>query len=298
MPSNRSKYTVNVLLDPESLPTEDKTVIYDYTNKEFALGTGGSTPANELAVGPLSDYTGLTVGEFQFGMFSRANDNTNTTVSGSAGVSIIAIGDSPGGSVRQNEFRVSGSANGGDDDIKSMGIIMPLRIQNPKPEADSFYFPFESVSTVANYLEHVQIVRVNGTTQGQKSTFMTISLDDVGNYIGSGSYSADVNGVGRPTVSGSYNYVKMEHVAHTVYGSNRRAQKCTHHFIWYKDDASPYRAEDLRCTSVEDIRSPDGRVIIDPFRTTGSFNADGDLVLSIYHYDVDYVQHTIKYTLI
>lgn len=297
MPSNRSKYTVNVLLNPESLPTEDKTVIYDSTNKEFALGEGGGS-ANEIEVGPLSDYSGLSVGQFQFGMFSRNNNSTNTTVSGSAGVSIIAIGDSPGGSVRSNEFRVSGSANGGEDDIKSMGIIMPLRIQNPQPQVDSFFYPFESVSTVANYLEHVQIIRVGATSQGQKSTFMTVSLDDVGNYIGSGSYSADISGVGRPTVSGSYNYVKMEHVAHTAYGTTRRAQKCTHHFIWYNNYLTPFQAEDLRCTSVEDIRSPDGRVIIDPFRTTGSFNADGDLVLSIYHYDVDYVQHTIKYTLI
>lgn len=293
MPSNRSKYTVNVLLNPESLPTVDKTVIYDSANKEFALGEGGGS-ANEIEVGPIAPIG--TVGDHQFGMFSRNNDNSSTTVSGSDGISLIGISD--GSIIRQNEFRISGSANGGGDDITSMGIVMPLRIQNKKPEADGFFFPFESVSTVANYLEHVQIIRVGSISQGQRSTFMTISLDDVGNYIGTGSYTYAGSGVGRPVVSSSYNYVKMEHVAHTVYGTTRRAQKCTHHFLWYKDDASPYRAEDLRCTSVEDIRSPDGRVIIDPFRTTGSFNANGDLVLSIYHYDIDYCQHTIKYTLI
>ncbi len=127
---------------------------------------------------------------------------------------------------------------------------------------------------------------------------MTISLDDVGNYIGTGSYAYSTTGVGRPTVSSSYNYVKMEHLAFAINStSRRRTQKCTHHFAWYRNQSSPYQALDLRVSSVEDVRTPDGKVIIDPFRTTGSFNQNGDLVLSIYHYDVDYTQHVIKYTL-
>jgi len=294
MPANRSKYTVNVLLDPESLPSEDKSVIYDNTNKEFVLGEGGGS-ANEIEVGPLTDQSGFSVGDFQFGMFSRANDSSSTTVSGSKGVAIIAIGQST--SVRQNEFRISGSASDGLDDIKSFGVIMPLRVQGLQESGEDNNYPFEKYSTVPNYLEHVQIVRPGSINAGQDSTFMTISLDDVGNYIGSGSYSYSATGVGRPVVSSSYNYIKVEHLAYKVGSSDARTQKCTHHFAWQRNNSSPYVAVDLKASSIEDVRSPEGRAIIDPFRTTGSFNSTGDFVLSVYLYNVDYAQHVVKYTL-
>ena len=172
MPSNRSKYTVNVLLDPENLPSEDKTVIYDSSENEFALGEGGGGSANEIEVGPITDNTTLTIGEYQFGMFSRANDNSSTTVSGSDGVSLIAIGAN--NVVRQNEFRISGSANGGDDGITSFGVIMPLRVQGFLESGETGNYPFEEYSTVPNYLEHVQIIRPGYISQGQRTTFMTI----------------------------------------------------------------------------------------------------------------------------
>lgn len=303
MPSNRSKYTVNVLLNPESLPSEDKNVFYSSANNRFELGivseSGGGGEANELEVGPLSDYTGLTTGEHQFGLFSRANDNSSTTVSGSDGIAVVAIAGIES-SVRQNEFRITtGSSANGEDDIKSVGIFMPLRVQN-QTNLDPATSPFQyyKYSPVANYLEHVQVVREGSLNAGQITDFMTISLDDVGNYIGSSSYQVGTAGITVPTVSGSYNYVKIEHVAMNAYTSAaRRTQKCTHHFAWTRDNSSPYGALDLTVSSVEDVRAPQNRIIIDPFRTTGSFNENGDLVISIYHYNVDYCQHILKYTL-
>jgi len=295
MPANKSKYTVNVLLDPENLPSEDKSVIYDNTNKEFVLGDGGGS-ANEIEVGPLSDDSStLNIGDFQLGMFSRTNDNSSTTVSGSSGVAIIGIG-SIGGDIRQNEFRISGSANGGVDDIKTFGVGMPLRIQGFQESGEVTNYEFEKYSTVPNYLEHVQIVRPGSISAGQDSTFMTISLNDVGNYIGSGSYEYSLTGVGRPVVSSSYNYIKVEHLAYKI-GTTARTQKCTHHFAWQRNASTPFSAADLRASSIEDVRSPEGRAIIDPFRTTGSFNSNGDFVLSVYLYNVDYAQHVVKYTL-
>jgi len=47
MPTNSTKYEVDVLLDPENFPTEDQVVIWDYSSGSFALtssfeGGGGS----------------------------------------------------------------------------------------------------------------------------------------------------------------------------------------------------------------------------------------------------------------
>lgn len=303
MPANRSKYTVNVEgLDPTSLPAEDKNVFYSSANNRFELGevssSDGGGAANEVEVGPHTDQgggSGFNPGDIQYGVFSRDNDSTNTTVSGSDGVHTIAI--EVGGAIRSNEFRIS---TGSNSDIQSIGIIMPLRIQNEIAESPSdTNYPFDEYSPVANYYEHVQVIRPgNLSSPSQMSTFMTISLDEVSNYIGSGSYTVAGNGTGKPQVSSSYNYIKMEHVAYaTNSNSDRRSQKCTHHFLWYRDQDNNHTALDLRATSVEDIRTPDGRVIIDPFRTTGSFDGSGNFVLSVYHFNVDYAQHVIKYTL-
>ena len=47
MPSNSTRYTVNVLLDPESFPTSNKGVIFNHTDKKFELGTAGIEIINE-----------------------------------------------------------------------------------------------------------------------------------------------------------------------------------------------------------------------------------------------------------
>ena len=52
MPSNSTKYAVDVLLNPESFPTEDKSVIWDNASGSFALGDapggGGGTTISQV----------------------------------------------------------------------------------------------------------------------------------------------------------------------------------------------------------------------------------------------------------
>lgn len=53
MPTNRTKYAVDVLLNPESFPTEDKSVIWDNASGSFALGDapgggGGGTTITQV----------------------------------------------------------------------------------------------------------------------------------------------------------------------------------------------------------------------------------------------------------
>lgn len=52
MPSNSTKYAVDVLLNPESFPTEDKSVIWDNAAGSFALGDapggGGGTTISQV----------------------------------------------------------------------------------------------------------------------------------------------------------------------------------------------------------------------------------------------------------
>ena len=52
MPTNSTKYAVDVLLNPESFPTEDKSVIWDNASGSFALGDapggGGGTTISQV----------------------------------------------------------------------------------------------------------------------------------------------------------------------------------------------------------------------------------------------------------
>lgn len=49
MPSNSTRYAVNVLLDPESFPGTNQSVIFNATDKKFELGTGTGVTINNHA---------------------------------------------------------------------------------------------------------------------------------------------------------------------------------------------------------------------------------------------------------
>jgi hypothetical protein len=287
MPSNRTKYAVDVLLNPENFPSSDQSVIWDTSSGSFALGDapgGGS--------GEVGQSIGITPkGTDQFFVTSRVNDGTVTVVSGSDTLVFRSIA-SLDGQIRNVETIAQ---EGDDDDDGSYFVTtIPRRTQAPKdatgtvldPNQTNYTFP--RTTSVASAVEHLIVTRSGALSVGQKSSFITISLPI--NYKGSGSFEID----NESTVSGSFNYLRIEHIA--TDGPNTRTQECTHHFSWYRNSSG--NAEALRASSVENVRSPINQVIIDPSRTTGSFDSSGNFVLSLYHFDVDSAQHIFKYLLI
>ena len=286
MPSNSTKYAVDVLLNPEDFPSADKSVIWDTSAGSFALGDapGGS--------GEVGETIGiLPKGTDQFFVTSRVNNGTQTVVSGSDTFVFRSIA-SEDGQIR----KVETIAQEGSDQDDSMYFVttIPHRTQAPldatgtelDPNQSNYTFP--RTTSVGAAVEHLIVTRSGALSSGQKASFITISLPE--NYKGSGSFQID----DETTVSGSFNYLRLEHVAQCA--NSNRTQECTHHFSWTRNSSG--NAEGLRASSVENVRSPINAVIIDPSRTTGSFDGSGNFVLSVYHYNVDFCQHIFKYLLI
>lgn len=93
-------------------------------------------------------------------------------------------------------------------------------------------------------------------------------------------------------------YIKVIHVAtDATAGSTNsaRSQVMTSHITWCSPTSGP--SYGLEISTTEEVKSPLNQVIIDPSKTTGSFDADGNVVLSIYHYDVENTNHRFKYFL-
>jgi hypothetical protein len=287
MPSNSTKYAVDVLLNPEDFPSADKSVIWDTSSGSFALGDapGGST----IVVGD-SEGT-LPKGTDQFFVTSQVNNDSQTTISGSDTFVFRSIA-SADGNIRSVE--VIAQEGDDQDDGRYFVTTIPHRTQAPKdatgtvldPNQTNYTFP--RTTPVASAVEHLIVTRSGALNVGQKSSFITISLPI--SYKGSGSFQID----NESSISGSFNYLRLEHIA--TDGPNTRTQECTHHFSWYRNSSG--NAEALRATSIENVRSPINEVVIDPSRTTGSFDSSGNFVLSIYHFNVDSAQHIFKYLLI
>lgn len=294
MPSNSTKYAVDVLLNPEDFPSADKSVIWDTSSGSFALGDapGGST----ITVGETIGI--LPKGTDQFFVTSQVNNGTQTVISGSDTFVFRSIADGTDDVIRKVE--VVAQAGGDQDDSSYFVTTVAHRTQAPldatgnalDPNQSNYEFP--RTTPVAAAVEHLIVTRSGALNAGQKSNFITVSMPHTsiggGGYKGSGSFETDE----QTNVSGSFNYLQLEHIV--TAGPANRTQKCTHYFSWYRNSGG--NAEALKANSIENVRSPINQVIIDPSRTTGSFDSSGNFVLSIYHYNVDFSQHIFKYLLI
>jgi hypothetical protein len=287
MASTDVKYRVKVALDATSPPSSNEFVIWNSTDGNFSLT--GSNVGGGVIVGPPLGIT--PVGTEQFFVFSQVQDGTETTLSGSDAFVYKGIADSSD-VIRETEIIAQSGSDG--DPLQMFVTSVPHRHQSEIEEApNSTFYSYPGYSPVGNTVEHLIMTRSGDLSVGTKSSFITIYQNPLGTggYIGSSSFKQDENSC----ISGSYNYLKIEHVAFTLNAT--RMQECTYHFGWYRDNSTK-NALNLRCSAVENLRTPNNELIIDPQRTTGSFDGDGNFKLSLYHFSVDYVQHTFKYTLI
>jgi len=285
MPTNRTKYAVDVLLDPENFPTSDKSVIWDTSSGSFALGTSSGGSAAEVEVGALSASAIATnIQPEYYQIFARSQDGTNTTISGSLGITATVLpainGDTSG---RFIDYRIdTGSTS---EDIISHTSRVPHRLESTDEDSpnETFYPPLAIPPRATSY-EHVQFYRTDTLSAGM----LDITTIEVPQFFGSSSNVALTTN----TAETGYTALKIEHTA-TQIGSTGRSQYCTHFVSWFKDNTGA--VQDMYVSSIENARSPQNKYIIDPTRTSGSFDSGGDFHLHVYHFDVDYCYHVFRY---
>ncbi len=255
-------------------------------------GGGGGNPvvqqARQLTPGGTDQYFTL----------SRVKDGTETVLSASAAFvykSIGAIFDTQSFELVADTGSLT-TNDPGNPIKKNLALVtkVPLRLQASEslsPVQPNYEFPY--TTPVAASTEHIIVTRSGALSAGQKIDFVTLHTYP---YKGTSSYDLDSSGFGE--VWEQYSYARVEHLATSYDGG--KTQQLTYHFTWLKtDNGGGTSPSSLRCTSIENARSPINGLIVDPMRTTGSFNTSTPgLNIDVYHYNIDYAQHIFKYMFI
>lgn len=259
----------------------------------FKGGGGGGNPVVQQAR-PLTPE-----GTDQYFTLSRIKDGTETVLSASAALVHKSIGeviDTQSFEITVDTGSLSESSNFSSILNKNLALVSktPFRLQASEslsPVQLNYEFPY--TTPVAASTEHLIVTRSGVVSAGQKIDFITLHTHP---YKGSGSYSPESSGYG--LIWEQYSYARIEHLATSYDGE--KTQQCTYHFTWLKiNNEGNTLPSSLRCTSIENARSPVNGIIVDPARTTGSFNTStAGLNIDLYHYNVDNAQHIFKYMFI
>lgn len=222
----------------------------------------------------------------QYGMFSRDNDSTCSETSGSdAFVARSLRSETNTDASRDQEFTFT---SGSDSKTIMIGSNIPIRLQYDEEFEDNVDYPLPAYPTVPASYEYMFATRSGALNVGQKTNFASFQVPS---YMGSSSYTHD----NYANISQSFGYARIHHTAMSATSTVQRTQVCTHHIVWNKDENGV--VVDTTVNSIEEARIPVNQVIIDPSLTSASWN-DGNLRLSIYHYNVDNAYHVFKYTLL
>jgi len=145
-------------------------------------------------------------------------------------------------------------------------------------------------------------VTASGTVQanvleiksGSYSTYEHFQRINVGNISTDQQTLTTLIIPGVSSISASFNYIKIMHMATDE--SDSRTQVMTAHAAWQRNSSGVVSG--LEFSNTEEVKTPLNEVIIDPTRTTGTFDEDGNLILSVFHYNVDGAIHKLRYTVI
>jgi hypothetical protein len=127
---------------------------------------------------------------------------------------------------------------------------------------------------------------------GSYSTFEHFQHIDVGDINVGQQTLTTLRIPGVSSISASFNYIKIMHMATDE--SDSRTQVMTAHAAWQRNSSGVVSG--LEFSNTEEVKTPLNEVIIDPTRTTGTFDVDGNLILSVFHYNVDNAIHKLRYT--
>lgn len=278
--SGETVFQVNILMssdDGDATPVQNDAATITFKGTSNSGDSGGSNDVGEV--------TGLTAaGNEQLGVFSQTNDGTETIISASSGFTYKTLANASDDALEKGEFRFQTGSD--TNDLVAVSTTLPFRLQATHSIQQAAGYPESMYPTVGFSYDMMYVTRSGNIGVGQHD-FMTITIP---NYIGSGSYIFDDDNSTNIGISGSCNALKIEHVATDGYAE--RTQYCTHFFAWNRDDSG--HAQNLVCNSTENVRVPNSEVIIDPRRTTGSWDSNGNLVLSLYCFTPNTAQHNFR----
>ena len=257
----------------------------------FKGGGGGGNPVVQQAR-PITP-----AGTNQYFTLSRIKDGTETVLSASAAFVHKSIGDIEDTQSFELVVETGSLTTSGFEDSLNKNLALatkvPFRLQASEslsPVQSNYEHPY--TTPVAATVEHLIVTRSGALSAGQKINFVTINMHP---YKGSGSYDVESSATGK--IWENFSYARIEHTATSYTGG--KTQQCTYHFTWNKiSGGGSTLPSSLRCTAIENARSPVNGLIVDPSRTTGSFDNGNGLSIDVYHYNVDYAQHIFKYTLV
>ena len=175
--------------------------------------------------------------------------------------SVNASGDNLGNHTATEDLTMSTFSVQGATNITASGTV----------ESNVFEIKSGSYSTY----EHFHHVNVGNINTGQQ-TLTTLRIPGVS------------------SISANFNYIKIMHMATAE--SDSRTQVMTAHAAWQRNSSGVVSG--LEFSNTEEVKTPLKELIIDPTRTTGSFDGNGNLDLSVYHYNVDNALHKLRYTVI
>jgi len=129
---------------------------------------------------------------------------------------------------------------------------------------------------------------------GSYSTYEHFQSINVGS-IGAGQMDLTTLRIpGVNSISADFNYIKIMHMATDE--SDSRTQVMTTHAAWQRNAAGAI--SNVQFSTTEEVKTPLNEILIDPSRTTGSFDDEGNLILNVYHFDVNNTIHKLRYTVI
>ncbi len=274
-----TKWPTSVELDPLNDPTlEDRIVIYDSSSHEFTLVEQISS---SICADSASISSTATNKDYGYSLFSQGDDGCQPLF---GEVTFRQDYNSNGGynGSPQKEFFFGGDGSTRHADSVALGDLQ-LRIQSASDAPTIF-----SGHRVASYEGIVSSGARTINSEGQISLY-TIQTPHRAFKDINGSDSFD------EPLSSSFNYIQIKHAASILNDTNERHQASTTTIMWARNSSNI--ADDVIINTVEDLRYPGEKIIYDPTSFRGEWSIEGNLQISVFHYDIDdNVRHTARFT--
>jgi len=236
-------------------------------NTNSASYAGNADCANEVKVGEQV----YDLNNSPKGVFSIPNDGTCTPISASDDFFIKSINGGGFDGNNTQEFTFASSST------HAVTYQTPIRITSGS-----------SSSTNAGY---IQTLKYNTTvlynpSQAGNHNIITLKAP----------YATGIGSENTGPVSSSFVYCRVHHSAQAL--NVQRVQAVTTTFAWYRPGSDTVVSPNfIDSSTVEDVRIPSNQLIFNPGSITGSWDPNGNLVISLYHYNVANVTHYFDYEL-
>lgn len=257
-----TRYPTNVELDPTNDSTGyNRVVLYNSASAKFELVQ--KVPSSSVADCSVLARIQAAGGTSNYGrlLFSTSADGTCENIYGTA--QIYLLGNNGGGFDGANgqEFRLKANTT-----LYALSTEVPIRIDSGSSTAQENINSYEWVAS-----KYINPANTAGVVE-----LYEIKIP----------YATSYTSVDYP-LSGSTSYVQIKHSS-TIpnSGGNLRHQASTITIMWARGNLGA-AADDPIVNAVEDLRYPEEKVIYDPSSFSAEWTLEGNLLLSVYQYDLD-----------